>query len=392
MKNTIDLTNSTNSANSDNTTNSGTKAKSVRKNYLDNIRWITVVIVVLYHVIYMYNGQGILGVVGKITNLDVQYYDVFQYAVYPWFMVLLFMVSGISSKLYLDDHTDKEFLKSRTRKLLVPSTIGLFVFQFIQGYVNVSIGGDFKRDMVPGFVFYLILAASGVGVLWYIQELWLNSMLLLLIRKIEKNRLWEAAGKLKGIPALITLILLFIPDFGAAQILNTPVICVYRIGLYLFAFLFGYFVLSHDEVIDVLKKWFPLFAVAALGLGIAFCVRYFGEVYADKPVNRTFLYVSFGYFMSLAVIGGMARFGDFRNAFTDWMNKKNYGLYMFHYLGISTVALFLAKPGIVNAPVAYLLSLIAGFAFGFIIPEIISRIPFFRWAVMGIKKEKKDVQ
>ena len=66
----------------------------MRKYYLDNIKWITVVIVVLYHVIYMYNAEGIQGVCGKITDLEVQYFDVFQYIVYPWFMMLLFMVSG----------------------------------------------------------------------------------------------------------------------------------------------------------------------------------------------------------------------------------------------------------------------------------------------------------
>lgn len=104
----------------------------MRKHYVDNIRWITVVIVVLYHVFYMYNAEGVVGVVGKISNLDVQYYDMFQYIVYPWFMFLLFMVSGMSSKFYLDKHTDKEFLASRTTKLLVPSTIGLFAFQFLQ--------------------------------------------------------------------------------------------------------------------------------------------------------------------------------------------------------------------------------------------------------------------
>jgi hypothetical protein len=36
--------------------------------------------------------------------------------------------------------------------------------------------------------------------------------------------------------------------------------------------------------------------------------------------------------------------------------------------------------------------LIAGFAFGYGLYEIISRIPFYRWAVLGIKKEKKNVQ
>ena len=80
----------------------------MRKKYLDNIRWMTVVLVVIYHVLYMYNGEGILGTLGKITDLEVQYYDVYQYMVYPWFMCILFLVSGICSRLYLDNHTGKE--------------------------------------------------------------------------------------------------------------------------------------------------------------------------------------------------------------------------------------------------------------------------------------------
>ena len=62
----------------------------MRKSYIDNIRWVTVVLVVIYHVLYMYNSQGIVGTLGKITSLDVQYYDCYQYIVYPWFMSLLF--------------------------------------------------------------------------------------------------------------------------------------------------------------------------------------------------------------------------------------------------------------------------------------------------------------
>ena len=123
----------------------------MRKHYLDNIRWITVVIVVIYHVLYMYNAEGILGGLGKITNLTSQPYDIFMYFVYPWFMPVLFMVAGISSRLFLERHTDKEFVKSRTQKLLVPSTIGLFAFQFIQGYVSMSLGTAFS-DLAAGGV------------------------------------------------------------------------------------------------------------------------------------------------------------------------------------------------------------------------------------------------
>ncbi len=44
-----------------------------RRHYIDNIRWVVTIVVVLYHVIYMYNAQGIPGVVGKITNQKIQY-------------------------------------------------------------------------------------------------------------------------------------------------------------------------------------------------------------------------------------------------------------------------------------------------------------------------------
>ena len=68
----------------------------MRKYYLDNVRWVTVVIVVIYHVFYMYNAEGILGGLGKITGLSVQYYDIFQYFVYPWFMPVLYLAAGMS--------------------------------------------------------------------------------------------------------------------------------------------------------------------------------------------------------------------------------------------------------------------------------------------------------
>lgn len=71
---------------------------SRRLNYLDNIRWITVVIVVIYHIIYMFNCSGV------ISNMDAQgipQMDAFLVFVYPWFMCLLFLVSGISARYSL---------------------------------------------------------------------------------------------------------------------------------------------------------------------------------------------------------------------------------------------------------------------------------------------------
>ncbi|MDO4649860.1 MAG: acyltransferase family protein [Eubacteriales bacterium] len=363
----------------------------MRKYYLDNIRWITVILVVIYHVFYMYNAEGILGGLGKITSLPVQYYDVYQYFVYPWFMPVLFLVSGCVSRIYLERHKDREFVKSRTRKLLVPSTIGLFVFQFIQGYVSMTIGDGFlglSEAGVPKPVIYLIMVASGSGVLWFIHLLWLYSMALILLRRCEKGRLLQLGARTP-----IWFIPFFcIPVWGAAQILNTPIISVYRVAFYFVFFILGYYVFSNDEVIERLRNYAVVLITAGVVLCLLFSIVYFGRGanYADKPVNRTLLFAACAYFGSLAMLSGMARFGDCSSRFTTWMSTKSFGLYVFHYLGISSVALWIAKPGILPAPACYLLSLAAGFVFGYGLYEIISRLPFFRWAVLGIKREKKE--
>ncbi len=363
---------------------------NMRKSYLDNIRWAVVVLVVIYHVIYMYNGEGIVGVVGKITDLPVQYYDVYMYMVYPWFMSVLFIVAGASSRYWFDSRSsqvadpgsDRDFIKSRTTKLLVPCTVGLLVFGFLQGFVNVAIGGGFDNmDGVPVIIKALIVLVSGTGVLWFIQVLWLFSMLLVLVRKMDKDRLWNIGAKV-NMPMLILMVL---PVWAAAQVLNTPIICVYRFGLYSLMFFLGYFVFSHDEVIELLKKWFPMFLAIGVLLGGAFCWKYFGENYADAPVNRTPLFTGFCWFACLAVIGGMAKYGDVSNRFTQWMSKRSFGLYVFHYLCISSFALFVGKTGVLPAWAVYLLSFILGFAGGYALNAIVSRIPFLRWAVLGIK-------
>ena len=123
-------------------------------------------------------------------------------------MPILFLVAGISSRLYLEKHTNKEFIKSRTVKLLVPSTIGLFAFQFLQGYVNMYLNNAFESlGQTPKVVTYFIMVLSGTGVLWFIQLLWIYSLILVLIRKIEKDRLLNVGAK----TPIWMIILFFLP-------------------------------------------------------------------------------------------------------------------------------------------------------------------------------------
>jgi len=357
----------------------------MRKTYIDNIRWITVVLVVIYHVIYIFNGVTKYGIIGPFSKTQPQ--DVYQYIVYPWFMLLLFVVSGMAARFELARRTTKEFIKVRTRKLLVPSTIGLLVFGWVLGYYNMRISGAFESmGAVPKPVLFLIMAVSGSGPLWYIQMLWVFSILLILVRKIEKDRFYKVCGK-ANVPVLLGLTILV---YGAAQILNTPIIVVYRFGIYGLGFFIGYFVMSHDEVMDKIEKNWILLSLIALIICILFVVRFWGQSYPDHEVLDTALCNIYAWTGVLGVLAFMKRWGNFENAFTRWMCRKSWGLYIFHYLMIAVPGWYLKLLAPELAPVfVYLIVTVTGFAGSVILYEIMSRIPVIRWCVLGIKKEKK---
>ena len=151
--------------------------------YLDHIRWMTVLLVIVYHVCYLFNGVGIFGGVPNARNLP--FLDTISGTVYPWFMVLLFVVAGMCARFALVQQGNRAFLRNRARKLLVPSTLGLFVLHWVTGYLNIRMGG--AMDTIPKPLLYPISVLSGIGPLWFVQLLFLFSAILVLIRKIDRN-------------------------------------------------------------------------------------------------------------------------------------------------------------------------------------------------------------
>ena len=353
-----------------------------RKKYIDNIRWITVALVVVYHVIFIFNGTGTLGGVGPLC--PVQYQDAVLYLLYPWFMLLLFVVSGMCARFYLGRHTHKEFIRERTVKLLVPSTLGVVVFDWILGYFNMKIGGAFdSMGAVPKPVLFVIMCLSGTGPLWYIQLLWVFSLLLTVFRRVEKDRLSTLCAH-TTLPVLLALTVVI---YGAAQIGNVPVVVVYRFGIYGAGYLLGYLVFAHDEVMTRLEKaWLPLTA-AALILGAAFTAVFWGQSYAGHEVLDTPLCNVFAWIAVLAVLAFMKKWGGFDNAFARWMTRKSWGLYLFHYLPLAACAYYIyALP--IPAVLKYLLTAASAVVGGVLLYDIISRIPVLRWCVCGISRKK----
>lgn len=355
----------------------------MRKHYLDNIRWTTVILVVIYHIFYLFNHIGVLGGVGPLG--ESMYPDIIMYVVYPWFMVLMFLVAGISARYSLSKRTHKEFLKERAVKFLPPTTLGLFVFHFISGYINLRIGG--ATELMPSFLIYPVSVLSGQGPLWFIQLLLVFSLILVLVRKIDKNdKFYNLCKKCNTVIILLFGILLW----GASQILNVPVVTVYRIGIYLTAFLLGYFVFSHDEVIErVVKIRIPMLCLALVG-SIAYTIFYFGENCCDNPVLKSFFTNAYMWVCVLAILGCFKKYFDKTNPLCSYLSKSSFGIYIIHYPALLVPAYLLYTYTTLPAGVIYLLVGVIGITATFLLYEGIRRVPVLRFMILGIRGKKKE--
>ena len=362
----------------------------MRKHWIDNLRWVTVLSVLLYHVVYFYNNKGVFGGVGGFGD-GPQYQDVLMYILYPWFMPLLFLLAGISSRYSLEKVSAGQWFKSRTRKLLVPSTIGLFVFQWMVGYFNVRVGGTDPLANVPQPMKYFAWSLNGIGPLWFIQLLWILGIVLLILRAIDgKDKFYNLCGK-SNIVIIILLGVFF--WIGEQTLIMNPrldsadgLINLYKPLFYIFPFLIGYFVFSHDEVQEkVAKYWIPLVACAVVA-GVALIVTTFGQDNTSPRYMGSWLNCLYGWLACLAMMGWFKTKFDGTGKFAGYMTKSSFGLYIVHYLVIASLG-YMMKYHTHLQPIAmYLILTVAVFTVSPLLYEVLRRIPFVRWCVFGEKK------
>lgn len=350
---------------------------------MDNLRAVTVVLVFVYHVLYLFNASGVLGGVGSFD--EVQYQDAILYFVYPWFMLLLFVLAGMAARYSLEKRSHRQFLSSRTQKLLVPSTLGLFMFQWMVGYLNMKNGGGLEQlsaalpQGIRGLVLYLVSVVSGTGPLWFAQLLWVYCLLLVLLRKLDKrDRLYALCGR-AGMGTTLAAGLLV---WGGAQLLNAPLITVYRFGIYFVAFLLGYYLLSQEKVQRELKRLRWLLLAAALAMGAGFVALHWGRNFTDDDILESFYTNAYAWVGALAAVACGQAWLDRETGFSKWLVGKSWGIYVCHYLPLLAAAIWLNGTGLPAAAV-YLLTALLGGVGTLALYELLRRIPVVRWSVLG---------
>ena len=356
-----------------------------RKIYLDNIRWITLCFVILYHVFYIFNSSGVVSNIGVTGIKELDSICVF---IYPWIMCLLFVVSGVAAKYSLKNKTNKEFIKDRAKRILVPSLIGIFVYGWISGwttnYYNDIFAGN--GNMIPSPIKYIIFSLIGIGPLWYAHVLFVASLLIVLIRKNDKKQKLDSLFNKINLPILF---LLFILVWGSSYILNTPVVTVYRWGIYLLMFILGYYIFSNDVIIEKLEKISIPLGIITFIMGIIFTIINYGANFGENEFLTNIFTNIYIWLVILSAFGLAKKFLNFDNKFTKYMNKNNFSFYVLHYTLQIIIAFVLVEYIKFNNFIFNYIFLIIGTIIILpIITEIIKRIPIINKILLGVSKKK----
>lgn len=356
--------------------------------FLDNLRWVIVCLVLFYHVFYNYNAVGVFGGIGGFA--DHQWQDIFCALLNPWFMTLLFVVAGASSRYALGRRTPREFRRERTRKLLVPTTLGLLLFGGVLGFLNMHIAGADIPEEIPFWVKWLIAVASGTGPLWFLQDLFVFSLLLLLVRRVmdaERVDRWLSGLSNLGIGLLMVGFFGVLWVASQSQIDNPTaaqgLLNLYRPIYYFVAFLCGYYLFSSERVHTLLaERAVPLIVAAVVG-AVGFCTEFYGKDYTSPEALQGLWGNLFCWSMVLAMMGAFKRWADRTSPFANYMTRSSFGLYVVH-MPVCTASCLLLKLSALPVWADYVLALVATYVGAVVLWEVLRRVPVVNYCIFGI--------
>ena len=359
--------------------------------FIDNLRWVTVALVLIYHVFYNFNAQGVFGGIGGFR--EHQWQDVICTALYPWFMTLMFVLAGASSRYALQHRTVKEFHQERARKLLVPSTLGLLLFGWVLGLVNMKAGGGVLPEGLPVVAKYLIAVVSGTGPLWFIQDLYVFSLLLLVVRKVldaDKVEAWLARLSEQGLSLVLFALWPLLWALAQTQIDEVGIfdglVNLYRPIYYFVVFLVGYSIFSAERVHEYLaQRCVKLGLAATILTGASFCIIFYGKDYTAPAILQSGLCNLYCASATLTLFGVFKHRYDCATPFSQYMTRSSYGLYIVH-MTVCTASCLWLKSTALPVWLIYTLALIATIVGSVVLWEVLRRILFVRWCLFGVKR------
>ena len=327
----------------------------------------------------------------------------------PWRMSLLFFISAMVLSLVEQRYSGMKLLQIRSRRLLIPLLLGMFVLVVPQVYYEAL-----NQDLIqPGYLDFWKSYAdpntdlltdhhSPIGLLtwnhlWYLPYLWCYSVIFLLLRYpvnwiantrfIQNTRPWVAV-------AAIVLVLAFVWLNLKRSYPSTHALLDdwYNHGKYFSVFVFGYVFARQEKWWQwVIQQRNVLLFVALLGYAFLVADRFqlfqpmsdqFNSSLVIRGIYAVILSVNHWVWI-LAMVGLAGFYLNKPSKLLSYSNQAVLPWYMFHQTLIIVIAWWL-KPLAINAGFEWLVVIIAttvGCLLGY---EIIKRWSVSRW-LFGLK-------
>lgn len=367
----------------------------MRKYYLDNLRWLIILILFPYHVLLIYSGIG--SYYFNVANSAIANAFILSFA--PWFMQLLFTIAGIATYYSLKKRDSTEYLKERVSKLLLPTVAGVILVIPVSvyfGYLFNGYTGSYLSLLVDHFSHPLQYLGNGmlIGPLWFLLYLFLVSVVALPIIMKYKTSQWRIPLEKVTVPKLLLLIIpLAIGSFFLDLYPEKSIVQFFLL------FIFGYFLLSDDKIQEKLedKRW-PLF-ISFLVLTIIYVAMTVPGLNsagnAASPATLTFsslislfiikLYVNSILWLGVLGVMGMGKhYLEFKNKQTLYLSAVSFPIYIFHIAWINLLAYYIIGwiPDLMVLQVILIMAL--SFIFTIATIEVVKRIPGVRF-LFGMK-------
>jgi hypothetical protein len=312
-----------------------------RKYFIDNLRWITVFLLFPFHTFIIYNNFGEENYIKGVNNI---YLSNINVSFWPWFMPLLFILAGISSKYSLSNRNLKDYLKERFRKLFVPLFFGVLVIipgmAFFADCFHNSYDGNYFQHYKVFFTKWTDLTGYDGGFspghLWFILYLFIISIITLPIIILHNKYCKEIKFERVSIFALLSFFIF--PLIGRLVLdINGK-----SIGEYFAWYLLGYFIFSNDFIIKKCEKYFVKLTVIAF-IGMVFILVIFNRNILVNNIVYDIIEKFYAFDAILALFGLSKKYLNISNKATNYFSKTSFSVYLFHLFWIVIVAYYIFK-------------------------------------------------
>lgn len=350
-----------------------------RKYYIDNIRWIFILVLIPFHAAMAWNGwEG-----NYIWFEPCKPLSAFVIFVDPPYMATLFVLAGMSIKFSLKKRSSKQFLMERVHKLLVPLLIGIATVVAVMTYYADRFHNGYCGSFLSHYKVFFTHISDFTGYdgyftpghLWFMLFLFLVSCLVLGVIGLQKRFLLDLSFencKLIGVILIGVVPEIFAPvlDFGGKSI-----------GRSFALVLLGYYIFSEETVIHRMEKYAGIFlgitAVSSSCLVILF-------VFLENQTsvwNTIFCDIS-QWFGILGVIGFAGKHMNWNNKVTQYLSKNSFRIYIVHFMWIVISQYYLSQV-VSEIYLLYALSVISALLLTLFTVEVIG------WIEKMIKRDRK---